>query len=168
MLSTWMKLAASIETGATTQVPDLLKPAILLAHMPHCGCGTYGTVRQPVLCLPPPSHVVEDTQLQQPLVVLADGRRVPVGDKQRVVTGKSPHPQLVPQVWQHRQQLVQPARLYAPLPPATLADMQFGYISLFPFLMRLIPPQSPILARQLDLIRDPERCWTDYGLRSLR
>lgn len=52
----------------------------------------------------------------------------------------------------------------APPPPC----LQFGYISLFPLLMRLIPPASPVLGRQLELLRDPARLWTEYGLRSLR
>lgn len=82
----------------------------------------------------------EDVELQQPVQMLADGRRVPVGDMQRVVTGRQPRPQLVP---------------------------QYGYISLFPLLMRLIPATSPILGRQLDLLRDEDRLWTHYGLRSL-
>lgn len=34
--------------------------------------------------------------------------------------------------------------------------------------MRLVPPASPVLGRQLELLRDPQRLWTDYGLRSLR
>lgn len=34
--------------------------------------------------------------------------------------------------------------------------------------MRLIPPDSPVLGRQLELLRDSSRLWTDYGLRSLR
>lgn len=52
--------------------------------------------------------------------------------------------------------------------PPPCSPPQFGYISLFPLLMRLIPPASPVLGRQLELLRDPVRLWTDYGLRSLR
>lgn len=85
------------------------------------------------------SHT-EDVQLQRPMGTLPDGQQVPIGDMQRVVTGQQPRPQLVP---------------------------QFGYISLFPLLMRLIPPASPVLGRQLELLRDPARLWTEYGLRSL-
>lgn len=59
----------------------------------------------------------------------------------RAETGAPPRPQLVP---------------------------QYGYVSLFPLLMRLIPPASPVLGRQLELLRDPHHLWTDYGLRSLR
>nr|XP_009779159.1 PREDICTED: mannosyl-oligosaccharide glucosidase GCS1-like isoform X2 [Nicotiana sylvestris] len=42
-----------------------------------------------------------------------------------------------------------------------------GYVSLFPFILRLIPPDSWILDRQLDLISNRSILWTDYGLRSL-
>ena len=34
--------------------------------------------------------------------------------------------------------------------------------------MRLIPADSPILARQLEVLRDPQRLWSEHGLRSLR
>ena len=52
--------------------------------------------------------------------------------------------------------------------PSAHDDLQFGYISLFPLLLRLIPPDSHVLGRQLELMRDPSRIWTQYGLRSLR
>ena len=42
-----------------------------------------------------------------------------------------------------------------------------GYISIFPFLTGLLPPESPRLKAILDLISDPEELWSDYGLRSL-
>ncbi|KAL3649881.1 ADP-ribosylation factor GTPase-activating protein gcs1 [Castilleja foliolosa] len=42
-----------------------------------------------------------------------------------------------------------------------------GYVSLFPFMGRLIPPDSWILAKQLDLISNTSTLWTKYGLRSL-
>ncbi|XP_043704692.1 mannosyl-oligosaccharide glucosidase GCS1 [Telopea speciosissima] len=42
-----------------------------------------------------------------------------------------------------------------------------GYVSLFPFMMRIIPPESWILEKQLDLISNRSTLWTDYGLRSL-
>ncbi|XP_020592219.1 mannosyl-oligosaccharide glucosidase GCS1 [Phalaenopsis equestris] len=42
-----------------------------------------------------------------------------------------------------------------------------GYISLFPFIMNIIPPESWILGRQLDLISNRSILWTDYGIRSL-
>ena len=42
-----------------------------------------------------------------------------------------------------------------------------GYLSLFPFLLSLLPPDSPHLGHILDLLRDPEHLWSPYGLRSL-
>ncbi|RDX48402.1 glycoside hydrolase family 63 protein [Lentinus brumalis] len=42
-----------------------------------------------------------------------------------------------------------------------------GYLSLFPFLLQLLPPDSPHLGAILDLLRDPEHLWSPYGLRSL-
>ncbi|XP_010248964.1 PREDICTED: mannosyl-oligosaccharide glucosidase GCS1 [Nelumbo nucifera] len=42
-----------------------------------------------------------------------------------------------------------------------------GYVNLFPFMMRIIPPESWILGKQLDLISNRSTLWTDYGLRSL-
>ncbi|KAH8107152.1 glycoside hydrolase [Cristinia sonorae] len=42
-----------------------------------------------------------------------------------------------------------------------------GYLSLFPFLLSLLPTDSPHLGPILDLLRDPEHLWSPYGLRSL-
>lgn len=42
-----------------------------------------------------------------------------------------------------------------------------GYVSLFPFMMGIIPFESSILGKQLDLISNRSTLWTDYGLRSL-
>ncbi|KAE9454234.1 hypothetical protein C3L33_13867, partial [Rhododendron williamsianum] len=42
-----------------------------------------------------------------------------------------------------------------------------GYVSLFPFMWRILPPDSLILEKQLDLISNRSILWTDYGLRSL-
>ncbi|KAF4576863.1 Processing alpha glucosidase I [Pleurotus pulmonarius] len=42
-----------------------------------------------------------------------------------------------------------------------------GYLSLFPFLLQLLPPDSPHLPHILSLMRDPVHLWTPYGLRSL-
>jgi mannosyl-oligosaccharide glucosidase len=43
----------------------------------------------------------------------------------------------------------------------------FGYVSLFPFLAALLPPDCPELGRTLDLILNEDLTWTDQGLRSL-
>ncbi|EPQ58475.1 glycoside hydrolase [Gloeophyllum trabeum ATCC 11539] len=42
-----------------------------------------------------------------------------------------------------------------------------GYLSIFPFLLSLLPPESPQLGAILDLVRDPKHLWSPYGLRSL-
>jgi mannosyl-oligosaccharide glucosidase len=42
-----------------------------------------------------------------------------------------------------------------------------GYLSLFPFLLGLLPSSSPHLGPILDLLYDPAHLWSPYGLRSL-
>lgn len=43
----------------------------------------------------------------------------------------------------------------------------FGYVSLFPLLMHLIPADSDILGQQLQLLQQQDLLWTQQGLRSL-
>ncbi|XP_064602223.1 mannosyl-oligosaccharide glucosidase-like isoform X2 [Liolophura sinensis] len=43
----------------------------------------------------------------------------------------------------------------------------FGYVSLFPFLLKIIDPSSPKLFKILTDLKNPGLLWTDYGLRSL-
>lgn len=43
----------------------------------------------------------------------------------------------------------------------------FGYVSLFPLFMRLLPANSNELRLQMSLLKDPNLLWTPYGLRSL-
>ncbi|KAL8977710.1 MAG: hypothetical protein Q9205_006547 [Flavoplaca limonia] len=42
-----------------------------------------------------------------------------------------------------------------------------GYISLLPFCLGLMVPNSPHLGAVLDLIHDPEELWSSFGIRSL-
>eukprot|EP00111_Clytia_hemisphaerica_P003833 TCONS_00011010-protein len=44
---------------------------------------------------------------------------------------------------------------------------EFGYVSMFPFLLKILKPDSSKLRILLDDIRSPEKLWTQYGLRSL-
>ncbi|XP_049939274.1 mannosyl-oligosaccharide glucosidase [Schistocerca serialis cubense] len=52
-------------------------------------------------------------------------------------------------------------------PELQFVDSHFGYVSLFPFLLQLMKPDSPKLGKVLDDIKRPELLWTKYGLRSL-
>ena len=52
-------------------------------------------------------------------------------------------------------------------PPKDQYVDAFGYVSLFPFLLRIVDPQSIKLQKILMDLRDPQLLWTDYGLRSL-
>lgn len=42
-----------------------------------------------------------------------------------------------------------------------------GYVSLFPLLLKVLPPDSAKLKALLDQLRDPAHLWSPYGLRSL-
>lgn len=52
-------------------------------------------------------------------------------------------------------------------PEYRLVDSTFGYVSLFPFLLQILEPDSIELKKVLIDIRNPELIWTNYGLRSL-
>jgi Glycosyl hydrolase family 63 C-terminal domain/Glycosyl hydrolase family 63 N-terminal domain len=43
----------------------------------------------------------------------------------------------------------------------------FGYVSLFPFMLNLVPPSSPKLEHVLDKLADPNMVWSNGGIRSL-
>ncbi|XP_043492763.1 mannosyl-oligosaccharide glucosidase GCS1 [Polistes fuscatus] len=46
-------------------------------------------------------------------------------------------------------------------------DSSFGYVSLFPFILQIIDPNSLQLEKVLQDLTDPDLLWTKYGLRSL-
>uniref|UniRef100_A0A914WQK2 mannosyl-oligosaccharide glucosidase n=1 Tax=Plectus sambesii TaxID=2011161 RepID=A0A914WQK2_9BILA len=52
-------------------------------------------------------------------------------------------------------------------PTARLVTDTFGYVSLFPLFLRLIPADSPKLGRILEQLTDADLLWTSFGLRSL-
>jgi len=52
-------------------------------------------------------------------------------------------------------------------PPKLQYVPHYGYLSLFPLIMKLIPNESPILEQQIAHLRKESELWTPFGLRSL-
>ncbi|KOC71009.1 Mannosyl-oligosaccharide glucosidase [Habropoda laboriosa] len=52
-------------------------------------------------------------------------------------------------------------------PTLRYIDTSFGYVSLFPFILQIIDPNSPQLGKVLKDLTNPNLLWTKYGLRSL-
>jgi mannosyl-oligosaccharide glucosidase len=52
-------------------------------------------------------------------------------------------------------------------PPSLQYVPHYGYLSLFPLIMNLIPNDSPILGQQIALLQKESELWTPFGLRSL-
>lgn len=66
-----------------------------------------------------------------------------------------------------RPQQSEKTRIVLKDPELRFVDSTFGYVSLFPFLLKLLNPDSPKLGKVLDDLKKPELLWTKYGLRSL-
>lgn len=45
--------------------------------------------------------------------------------------------------------------------------MHQGYVNIFPFLLGLLPKDSPKLGKMFEFIKDPKVLWTSFGLTSL-
>lgn len=58
-------------------------------------------------------------------------------------------------------------RVVAKQPEPRFVDTTFGYVSLFPMLLELLPADAPSLGKCLEMLRDPAVLWTPFGLRSL-
>lgn len=52
-------------------------------------------------------------------------------------------------------------------PEYRLVDSSFGYVSIFPFLLQILEPDSSKLHKILMDIRNPNLIWSKFGLRSL-
>ena len=59
--------------------------------------------------------------------------------------------------------MVRRVNSWVPTSPVHVAHL--GYVSLFPFMMRLIPADTEQLEASLTHIRDPNTLWTPYGVR---
>ncbi|XP_033105341.1 mannosyl-oligosaccharide glucosidase-like isoform X2 [Anneissia japonica] len=58
-------------------------------------------------------------------------------------------------------------RIVKGTPPKEMFVDTLGYVSLFPFLLQVLKPDSDKLGKVLMDIKDPNLLWTKYGLRSL-
>lgn len=66
----------------------------------------------------------------------------------------------------HVQQL-ETIRVVLEDPTLRYVDTSFGYVSLFPFILQIIDPNSPQLGKVLQDLKNPDLLWTKHGLRSL-
>lgn len=66
-----------------------------------------------------------------------------------------------------RSQPAEMIRIVTEAPSLKFIDTTFGYVSLFPFILQIVDPDSPQLEDILQDLRDPSLLWTKYGLRSL-
>lgn len=50
-------------------------------------------------------------------------------------------------------------------PPQMQLVPHYGYVSLFPVLMRILPADSPRLEQQLNMLKRKDLLWSEFGLR---
>ncbi|XP_052066310.1 mannosyl-oligosaccharide glucosidase-like [Mytilus californianus] len=62
---------------------------------------------------------------------------------------------------------IEEKRILMTEPRLRFIDNSFGYVSLFPLMLKIIDPNSPKLQRVLKDLLNPQLLWTCYGLRSL-
>ena len=57
---------------------------------------------------------------------------------------------------------------YVSQKPLTIKHIpRIGYVTLFPFLLNIIPLHSEKIKYILDIIESPDHLWTNHGLRSI-
>ena len=79
----------------------------------------------------------------------------------------SPVKNLAPNQRPPPQQAPELLRVVSKAPTLRFVDSEFGYVSLFPFLLKLLPPTSQQLGKVLVDLPDDRLLWTPFGLRSL-
>lgn len=66
-----------------------------------------------------------------------------------------------------RSQSLEMTRIVLEDPSLRFVDTTFGYVSLFPFILQIVEPDSPQLGKILQDLQNSDLLWTKYGLRSL-
>lgn len=148
------------EDGFFDQTVRLVS-SIKCFHCPHTHILTYATPQPqqfPVRCGDPKTRTAVDLRIQADVLYAWDpeapdaAKHTPCPPEFPAVVGLlSQQPQLSYVRGHIREQHVP----------------RVGYVSLFPFLLGLLPADSPRLGPILQTLRDPKQLWSPYGIRSL-